>query len=324
MPRNVRRLRSTAITYTRRRYVIHRAIALGVIMAIAACGDPFTQPLTDPRGLLLVVRGTGPAAEIYVIRPDGTERRQLTRNAVLDGVPDWSPDGRQIVFVSARDSTPGAPTRRPEIFLMNRDGSGVRRIHETTDVAWHPRWSPDGQRIAFERYDRSVSKFRPYVMNADGSNVQLLSSAPGENFSVEWSPVGTRLLFLSNRPPRFWWTMYVMRVDGSGEQQLAGDSACTTNVSDPRWSPDGSQIAYVCLSNSEPAIYTIRADGTDPVQLTAPGWGPVWSPDGRELAFSSHRDGESHVYVRDMASGAVSRLTSDSADYLVWAWGGIR
>jgi len=312
-------------------YLTRCALALGAVIALSACDDGPTPPLSDPRGVLLVVQGAGRDAEIYAMRPDGSERRQLTRNTVFDGDPDWSPDGRRIVFVSAQDSTPGAPTRRIEIFVMNANGSGRRRLLEVTDAAYHPRWSPDGGRIAFERYDGDVGQIRPYVMNSDGSNVHLVTSAPGENFSVEWSPDGTRLLFLSNRAPRNWWTMYVMRADGSGEQQLAGDGACPTNVSAPRWSPDGSRIAYTCDAQGG-AIYSIRADGTQPTLLStptsAPGTapffadgGPVWSPDGGQLAFTSRRDGDSHVYVKDMSSGAVSRLTSDGAGYLVAAWG---
>lgn len=72
-------------------HVIARSIVCGLMVTRVACGDPPTQPLSDPRGVLLVVRGTGAAAEIYAMRPDGTERRQLTRNAVFDGAPDWSP-----------------------------------------------------------------------------------------------------------------------------------------------------------------------------------------------------------------------------------------
>lgn len=301
--------------------VLPRAIALGLMITLTACGDPPTRSLRDPRGLLLVIRGIGPAAEIHVMRPDGSERRQLTRNTVLDTDPDWSPDGRQIVFVSGRDSTPGAQVRRFEIFLMNADGSGTRRLHETAESAWHPRWSPDGRRITFEQLDRGFG-FRPYVMDSDGSNVQLLSAAPGANFSFEWSPDGSRLLFLSNRLPRYWWTMYLVRADGSGEQQLAGDAACINNVGAATWSPDGVSIAYSCDTEPGGAIYTIRADGTSPVRLSAPGNGPVWSPDARQLAFSSGRDGGYQVYIRDMPSGLVSRVTSDTVASFVAAWGG--
>lgn len=257
------------------------------------------------------------------MRSDGTERRQLTHNTLLDAVPDWSPDGRHIVFIRVQDSTSGATTRGPEIWVMNADGSDQRRLLEAALSPEHPRWSPEGRRIAFDAYDPSVGMFRPYVMDADGSNVHALSSTAGAASAVGWSADGTQLLFVSARAPRFSLAMYVIHVDGSAERQLAGDSACTSSVSDPRWSPDGARIAYMCSVPSNGGIYSIRADGTAPVLLTAPGGSPVWSPDGRRLAFTSTRDGGYDVYVMDVSNGAVSRVTTDGGTGVA-AWGGGR
>ena len=67
-----------------------RSYLIALVAALAACDSP-TEPLHDPRGLLLVVPGQGPAAEIFVMRPDASERRRLTDNAVLDADPAWSP-----------------------------------------------------------------------------------------------------------------------------------------------------------------------------------------------------------------------------------------
>ena len=268
------------------------------------------------------------------MRPDGSESRQLTRNTFFDDDPDWSPDGRRIVLVSAQDSTPGAPTRRPEIFVMNADGSDMRRLLVTAGPARHPRWSPDGSRIAFAAYDAEVRGYRPYVINSDGSNVRLLTSSPVENFSPEWSPDGAQLLFLSNRPPRSWWTMYIIAADGSGERQLAGNAVCATNVSGARWSPDGSRIAYAC-DDQFGGIFTILADGTQPTPVStgtpeglAKDVGPVWSRNGRQLAFTriQSQDAPSaplrlRVPVTDLSTGAVTPLTGDEADDVVHAWG---
>lgn len=306
------------------------------MIALAGCGDG-AGPRHDARGTLLVVRGSGRASEIYAMRPDGSESRQLTNNAYVDDDPDWSPDGSRIVLVSAQDSTPGAPTRRPEIFVMNADGSDMRRLLVTTGPARHPRWSPDGSRIAFAGYDADVQGYRLYVLNSDGSNVRLLTPSPIENFSPEWSPDGDRLLFLSNRSPRNWWTMYVIASDGSGERQLAGNLACGTNISGARWSPDGSRIAYAC-DDQFGGIFTLRADGTQPALVStgstsglARDVGPVWSRDGRQLAFTRRESGSGPsaaprwtVYVTDLSTGVVTRVTPEDVDDVVHAWGPAR
>jgi Tol biopolymer transport system component len=309
------------------------SIAIGMRLVLGACilscGDGPTAPFADARGLLLVVRGDGTAAEIFAMRPDGSEKRQLTHNDVMDTDPDWSPDGSKIVFVSVLDSTPGVPGRRPEIYVMNADGSGTHRLLKS-EVAWHPRWSPDGTRISFHALDRSVDRFLPYVMNADGTNVRSVGSHPGDALYLEWSPDGSRFLFISNRCPRCWGTLYVMPIDGSSEQQITDDTICVTNVAIALWSPDGSHIAYSC--DTEPSgFFIMRSDGTGSTRLTSSAengsmYGLAWSPNGTQLAFTSNRGSSFftavwHVNVVDAAGGPAAEVTTGSVIEFVNDWG---
>lgn len=304
-----------------------------VFGATVACGGGDTPTaLSDPRGIILVVGGSS-HAQIYAMRPDGSEIRQLTHNNVINTDPDLSPDGTQIVFISEFDSIPGFPGRRPDVYVMNVNGTGVHRLYVSYSTSWHPRWSPDGKQIAFTSVDQATGDFRVYVMNSDGSNVHVVGNVFG-NFDPEWSPDGTRLLFLSNRSPRAWWTMYTMNVDGSGEQQLAGDNACVGNVGGARWSPDGSRIAYHC---NTAGLYIIGADGAGsgihvdtsiPANGTADG-NPVWSPAGDQLAFSSNRESDFqhsrlHVYTVGLTGGVPNKISNGDQGWMPGAWGMVR
>lgn len=280
---------------------------------------------------MLVVSGTGSAQEIFTMRPDGSDRRQLTHNTVLDNDPDWSPDGSQIVYISAVDSEPNAPARRRDVFLMNADGSGSHRLFSMPGGAGatHPRWSPDGTRISFDSFDPVRLGFEPYVMNSDGSSVKLIRSMQGENFGLEWSPDGTRFLFLSNRAPRFLWTLYVMPVDGSSDQQLSSDGACTANLGRwAQWSPNGSSIAYSCNTSLGSWIrLLLLSDGTS-TGVTIPAtvdFSPVWSPDETQIAFASDRtvlggNPIPQVYVIGAGGGTVLPVTSEPTRQVVNAW----
>ena len=296
------------------------ALAGALLLPALACDEGVAPTLHDPRGVLLVTRGAiGPDMEIWAMRPDGSARQRLTRNAIPDDDGDWSPDGRRIVFTSWEDSAAGETFRRPDIFVMNADGSGRRRLHDAAYSAQHARWSPDGALIAFEEWDLQFGGARVWLMNADGSNAR--PATPLGNFSPEWAPDGSRLLYLSERGPRNHWTMYTMHRDGGDERLVAGDAACTANVWYPRWSPDGSRIAFTCDAVSGSPLFSIGADGKGRVALSPDGLGAVWSPDGATLVFSSDRSGWFQLWSRTIADGVDRRVSpADSTPAWVSSW----
>ena len=259
--------------------------------------------------------------------PDGSGARQLTFNTVWDGEAHWSPDGRRIVFTSERDSNPGWPIRRPEIHVMNADGSNVRKLTNSPEGSSTPRWSPDGTRIAFSRRGDDP-RVRIYIMNADGTNVRALTPPEGGDFSPDWAPDGTKLLYITNQPPLFRWRLHIINVDGTGMHALGGDELCDGDITAARWSPYGTRIVYDCLAPDR-AVHTMRADGTEMDRLSPPStryepvwdWAPVWSPDGAQIAFSGWRNsGYTDVYVMNVNGGNVAQVTSDTATDEVSDW----
>ncbi len=159
----------------------------------------------------------------YLISTDGSGARKLP---YIPLIAVWSPDGRQIAFVRNRPTGLPGPGARfkddSEIYVMNADGSGTRRLTHNLGYDGEPAWSPDGRKIAFQSHRRfGGSKPEIYVMNADGSGKRNLTRNPANDGSPSWSPDGRRIAFVSNRDGRP--EAHVMNADGSGQRSLASE-----------------------------------------------------------------------------------------------------
>jgi Tol biopolymer transport system component len=162
---------------------------------------------------------------IYTVKANGGGLRVLTEGRR----PNWSPDGRTIVF----DTGTGLPGFVPGVGVVNADGTDVRLL---ANSGTQPRFSPDGTQIVFNRGGEI------WTMNADGSDQKQLTQASEPDFAPVWSPNGRMIAFLRGTPPQ----LYVMNVDGSGKRALAPSPAWEL---DPDWSPDGKRISFArCTS----------------------------------------------------------------------------
>jgi hypothetical protein len=247
---------------------------------------------------------------IYVMRVDGHDLHRVARVAPGE-FPQWAPDGRLIAYVGEDDG----------IYVVRPDGEGARRVAsrtfggftwspdgasiaysasqgiESVDVrtggrrlllrnagASGPSWSPDGTRIAF------LVDGRVWVMNADGRAARRIGPLTFAE-TLAWSPDGTRLAYgaTASRGGR----MRVTVVDVStGVVTMTVPPLVGAESGDPVWSEDGSRLAFrrgnTAGSSSDIGadVWVVRADGTDPVQITQafpfdgagsePRWLPAW------------------------------------------------
>ena len=113
--------------------------------------------------------------EIWVVRPDGTGLRRLTRADAGD--PKWSPDGRRIAFTRYLIGN-------PEIYVMSSGGGGLRRLTRSRFEDLAAAWSPDGRRILYTHGPEGAHQV--YVMNADGSGKTNLSRSRTDDWATDW------------------------------------------------------------------------------------------------------------------------------------------
>ena len=128
---------------------------------------------------------------------------RLINNTSDERNPSWSPDGKMIAFITARDGN-------GEIYIMNADGSGQTNLTNSPANDYAPSWSPDGKKIAFWSANEGNSEI--YFMNIDGSGQTNMTNHPANDCALSWSPDGKKIAFTSNRDGN--WENYVMNAEG--------------------------------------------------------------------------------------------------------------
>jgi hypothetical protein len=119
--------------------------------------------------------------DIWKMKADGNNLINLTNHPAGDGLPVWSPDGKEIAFMSDREGS-------LDIHKMNSDGSNVRILTNDSGSEVDPAWSPDGTKLIFVH--DAVGLFNPqiYIMNSDGSGEWTQLTFDGSNRYPAWRP----------------------------------------------------------------------------------------------------------------------------------------
>jgi hypothetical protein len=237
--------------------------------------------------------------EIF-LSADNCDRRALTSNAATDVDPSWSPDARQIVFVSERDGN-------PEIYTMNNDGSAPRRLTIGPAVDKDPAWSPNGDRIAFAS-DRGGGGFDVFVMTLTGNGFHSivpdrLTGGPSSETNPSWSPDGTRIAFVSDRDGNE--EIYSSNLDGVYATRLTNSP---NRDFAPEWSPDGKEILFIRgAANAAAHVAVMNPDGSGVRDLPVEALDSVtWSPDGARFAYTRQSAQDIEIGWKTAAGGDLS------------------
>ena len=213
--------------------------------------------------------------EIYVMNADGSDQRRVTNNPGADSAPAWTADGLQLVFQTDRD---GADRR--SLYMIGADGRGERTITAFVGLQFDPAWAPNDSLVVYQDtvVDESsqatilLSGFAP----ASVFDRRVISTdADLEHRQPDWAPDSSRIAFWD------WSAFPTQRVltlspQGGDYKPIADDARA------PAFAPDGTRIAFESRRTGNYEIWTMAADGRDPVKLTSdlaedadPAWQPV-------------------------------------------------
>ena len=316
-----------------------------------------TAWLDDGHVVVQLGRGGMYDADLWTASRTGARLRRVVRSVDWAAAPEWSPDGKRIVYESGRVQTDGGICQgplAPHLRTAGADGTGDRALtpHSASHSQQGPRWSPDGTRVAFHRTDSNdPNESGVFVVDIATQSMRRLTTGYGEG--VSWSPDGRRVMFSGggvsvadlgtgrvNRigpGERAEWSpdgsliahvrngdVWVMSPDGAEARRLVDAKV----VGDLRWSRDGSLLAFgfrggVRIVRRDGRVVRTIAQPANPMQPPS----PTFSRDGRLVAFVAaagsprsqlwHR---SDLYVADVAGGPARRVTRDYAGVGAPSW----
>lgn len=269
------------------------------------------SPFFDSR--IAYIAETGPKdhrrKQLAIMDSDGANHRFITNGQATALTPRYSPDYRQIVYLSYLNG-------RPRIYVYDIGTGQQKLVTESSNPTFAPRWSPDGKTILYSMAVAGNTDI--YRVSANGGASTRLTDSPGIDVGGSYSPDGSKIVFESDRSGGQ--QIYVMNADGSNQKRISfvGGRAAT-----PEWSPRGDQIAFTHIGGNF-RIAVMSPQGGE-MRFLTDAWqdeAPTWAPNGRIVQFfrTERGSGKTGIWQVDLTGRNERRLATpvDASDP---AWG---
>ncbi|MBI3879807.1 MAG: PD40 domain-containing protein [Verrucomicrobia bacterium] len=229
--------------------------------------------------------------DIFSAHRDGSHLKQLTHERGYDAEASYSPDGKLIVFSSNRHAYADKLTNEErkrfdvdksyfcEIYLMNADGSKVRRLTRTPGYDGGPFFSPDGKRIIWRRFDESGIIANVFTMKLDGSDVRQLTDFGCMSWAPYFHPTGKYFIFTANKLVFANFELFI--ADGDGTREPVRVTFTDGFDGLPVFSPDGHQLVWTANRTSDQKSQLFRAKWNHDAALKALAEAPPRKPPGK-------------------------------------------
>ena len=197
--------------------------------------------------------------DIFACRRDGSRLKRLTDTPGYDAEAAYSPDGTKIVFCSLRHAPAAAtdPSAHGEIYIMNADGSGQRRLTSSSGYDGGPFFSPDGQRIIWRRFDDKGVNADVYTMKLDGSDVRRVTDFQAMSWAPYYHPSGKYIIFTSNKLGFSNFELYLVSGEGGEPVRITHTDGFDGL---PVFSPDGKRLCWTSSRTPDGKSQLFMAD----------------------------------------------------------------
>ena len=206
---------------------------------------------------------------------------------------------------------------RKEVYVADVLGRHVRQVTRHKVLSVSPRFSPDGNLLAYSSYHAGNQNL--YLTDLRQNKVtRAISRRKGMNMGPAWSPIGDKMVVTLSKDGSP--DLYLMDIKGKIERQLT--SRAGINVS-PSWSSNGSTLAFVSDRAGTPQVYSMNIGSNRVQRLTFQGrenTEPVWSPTGDRIAYTSMVNGQYQIFVMDANGGANRQITRPPGQHESPSW----